>query len=93
MMVWRSYMTLGKNKYEYMKYLIGILSVACIGSIIFGYLNDNIYSQKFIGFGVAGLFIFVFPLFSYYRWKNKDIKDYMINKENLEKMRNHKKKH
>jgi len=76
-----------------MKYIVGILSVVCIGSILYGYLNDGIYSQKFIGFGVAGLFIIVFPLFSYYRWKNKDIKDYMINKENLEKMRNHKKKH
>ena len=35
----------------------------------------------------AGLFFVVFPLFSYYRWKDKDPKDYMLTKENLDKMR------
>jgi hypothetical protein len=45
------------------------------------------YTEKLIGFGVAGLFLVVFPLFSYYRWKGKDVKDYMITKESLDKMR------
>ena len=45
------------------------------------------YSQKLIGFGVITLFFIVFPLFSYYRWKDKDVKDYMFTKENLDKMR------
>lgn len=76
-----------------MKYLIAILSIACLGSIVVGYLTNTPYSQKFIGFGVVGLFMVVFPLFAYYRWKGKDLKDYMITKENLDKMRNHKKKH
>ena len=49
-------------------------------------MNFNI-SEKLIGFGVVGLFFFVFPLFSYHRWKDKDVKDYMLTKENLEKMR------
>jgi hypothetical protein len=55
-------------------------------------LNNEI-SEKLIGFGVVALFIIVFPLFSYYRWKDKNLKDYMITKENLDKMRNHKKKY
>lgn len=76
-----------------MKYLIAILSVCCIGSIVVGYVTNTPYSQKFIGFGVVGLFMVVFPLFAYYRWKDKNIKDYMITKENLEKMRNRKKKY
>jgi hypothetical protein len=67
--------------------------LASLGSILIGYFTSSIYSQKFIGFGVVGLFIIVFPLFAYYRWKDKDLKDYMITKENLDKMRNHKKKH
>jgi len=46
---------------------------------------DN--SQKFIGFGVLGLFFIVFPLFSYHRWKDKNVKDYMLTKESLDKMR------
>ncbi len=74
-----------------MKYIIILLSIATIGSILIGYFIDNEMSEKFIGFGVVGLFIIVFPLFSYYRWKDKDIKDYMITKENLDKMKNHKK--
>lgn len=70
-----------------MKYIILILFIAAIGSILSGYMLDVEYSQKLIGFGVSGLFFVVFPLFSYYRWKDKDVKDYMLNKENLDKMR------
>ncbi len=73
-----------------MKYLIGFLTLAALASIILGFSIKSEYSQQLIGFGVVGLFIIVFPLFSYYRWKDKDVKDYMITKENLEKMRNHK---
>ena len=58
-----------------------------MGSIISGFLLDVEYSQKLIGFGVAGLFVIVFPLFSYYRWKDRSLKDYMLTQENLEKMR------
>ena len=73
-----------------MKYIIAFLFLIALGSIILGFIIDTIYSQKLIGFGVVGLFLIVFPLFSYYRWKDKNVKDYMITKENLEKMRNHK---
>ena len=31
----------------------------------------------------------VFPLFSYYRWKDKKMADYMLTAENLDKMREH----
>ena len=75
-----------------MKYLIAFLFLSSIGSIITGYIIDTDYAQKLIGFGVVSLFIIVFPLFSYYRWKNKSLKDYMLTKENLDKMRNHEKK-
>jgi hypothetical protein len=27
------------------------------------------------------------PIFIFRRWKNKDVKDYMLTKENIEKMR------
>ncbi|AXT18853.1 hypothetical protein D7030_01020 [Flavobacteriaceae bacterium AU392] len=74
-----------------MKYLIAFLFIICIGCIFVGYVIEVSYSQKLIGGGVAGLFLIVFPLFSYYRWKNKNVNDYMITKENLDKMRNHEK--
>lgn len=74
-----------------MKYIIALLAILTIGSIVTGYIIDTDYSQKLIGFGTVGLFIVVFPLFSYYRWKDKDLKDYMLTKENLDKMNSSKK--
>jgi len=70
-----------------MKYIILIFFLASFGSILSGYFIETPYTQKLIGFGVLGLFFIVFPLFSYYRWKDKDVKDYMLTKENLDKMR------
>ena len=74
-----------------MKYIILIAFLASLGSIICGFLLDVEYDQKLIGFGVLGLFLVVIPLFSYYRWKDKDVKDYMLSKENLDKMRENQK--
>lgn len=74
-----------------MKYIIIILVVLSFSSIFYGYFFENDYSEKFIGFGVLGLFFLVIPLFSYYRWKDKNVKDYMITKESLEKMRKNEK--
>ena len=70
-----------------MKYLIIILVILTLGSIAAGFLFETEYSQKMIGFGTAGLFLLVFPLFTYYRWKDRNFKDYMLTKENLDKMR------
>jgi hypothetical protein len=70
-----------------MKYIIGLFFTASVVSIIIGYFVDLEYSQKLIGFGVLGLFFLVIPLFSYYRWKGRDPKEYMLTKENLDKMR------
>ena len=83
-----------------MKYLIWILLIASVGSIFLGFAipdsdttdalkkaNEIAVSEKLIGFGIVGLFVLVFPLFSYYRWKDKKASDYMLNKENIEKMR------
>ena len=74
------------------KYIIAILFLAAFGSIAYGYLVATAYSQKFIGFGVAGLFLVAIPLFSYYRWKDKKMEDYIINNENLKKMRENEKR-
>ena len=70
-----------------MKYILSILTIAAITSIILGFTIELVYSEKLIGFGVAGLFLIVFPLFSYQRWKGKNVNDYMLTKENLDKMR------
>ena len=67
-----------------MKYFIIIFLLASMGCIVTGYIMSI---EKLIGFGVVGLFFVVFPLFSYYRWKDKDVKDYMLTKEKLDEMR------
>ncbi|WP_290698939.1 hypothetical protein [Lacinutrix sp.] len=70
-----------------MKYIIWFFFLVCLSSIVCGYALDVSFSQKLIGFGVLGLFFIVIPLFSWYRWKDKNPKDYMLTKENLDKMR------
>lgn len=75
-----------------LKYITIVLFIISLGSILTGFFTQSENSQKFIGFGVAGLFFLVFPLFSYYRWKDKDPKDYMLTKENLDKMRENQKR-
>ncbi len=63
-----------------------------MASIISGFIFSVAYTEKLIGFGVVGLFLIVFPLFSYYRWKDKSLQDYMLTKENFDKMRENQKK-
>lgn len=75
-----------------MKYLILFFTIAAFTSIILGFILDVNYSQKLIGFGVITIFFVVFPLFSYHHWKGKDMKDYMLTKENLDKMRDNQKR-
>ena len=83
-----------------MKYLIWFLFIITIVCIFLGIsipdsdtadliqkTKENSISNKLIGFGVIGLCAVVFPLFSYYRWKDKKMADYMLTPENLEKMR------
>lgn len=70
-----------------MKYVIAFILFISVGLIAAGLLGDFEFSEKLIGFGVIGLFLVVFPLFSWYRWKNKNVKDYLLTKENLDKMR------
>ena len=70
-----------------MKYLIWFLFIMTMVSMLIGLTVELPYSNKLIGFGVIGLCAVVFPLFSYYRWKDKKMADYMLTPENLEKMR------
>lgn len=70
-----------------MKYLIWFFFIVAVTLISLGYILDVDYTEKLIGSGVVVLFVVVFPLFAFHHWKNKSVKDYMITKENIEKMR------
>ena len=75
-----------------MRYIILIAFLASLGSILCGHFLDVNNTEKLIGFGVIGLYLVVFPLFAYHRWKGKDFKDYMLTQENLDKMRENQKR-
>lgn len=73
-----------------MKYIIGLLFIASVGSIITGFiLKPEPEAEQFIGYGVIGLFLFVIPLFTYHRWKDRKVKDYMLSQENIQKMKDY----
>jgi membrane protein YdbS with pleckstrin-like domain len=73
-----------------MKYLIAVLFIAAVGSIVTGlFLQPDPMAEKFIGVGVAGLFFVVIPLFTYHRWKGRKMSDYVLNQENIQKMRDY----
>ncbi|GEQ85150.1 hypothetical protein ULMS_06580 [Patiriisocius marinistellae] len=73
-----------------MKITLYILFFAAVGMAIFGVIskaNDPTTGDLFIGLAVVILFFVWMPTFVYHRWKGKNVQDYMLNKENIEKMR------
>jgi hypothetical protein len=75
-----------------MKYIILLFLIITLTAIVCGLTLDLDYAPKLVGGGVVGLFFIVFPLFSWYRWKDKKMSDYLLNKENLDKMRDSQKR-
>jgi predicted Na+-dependent transporter len=73
-----------------MKQIIIILFFLIIIGMGYGFYiqsSDSETGDVIIGLSIlAGAFILM-PLFIYHRWKNKKVKDYMLTKENIEKMR------
>lgn len=77
-----------------MKHFLTVLFISiCIGFIIGFYIKteDLETGNLIIGISIVSLFFVLMPLFIYHRWKGKDIKKYMLTKENIEKMQAYKK--
>ena len=73
-----------------MKYLIIILFFITMAIGIYGFYIKPVDLAKgnlYIGVSLVLGFFIVMPLFIYHRWKGKDVKDYMLSKENIIKMR------
>ncbi|MEM8927763.1 MAG: hypothetical protein AAGC45_06135 [Bacteroidota bacterium] len=78
-----------------MKYVISAIVIASFTAILYGFNlknGDSNRGHKFIGFGTLGLFLVAMPLFLYKESKGKKMKDYMLNEENIMKMRNKERK-
>jgi len=70
-----------------MKLFIYVLFTISLILIICGYIIDDINSEKFIGGGTLLLFFIVIPLFLYFRWQNKKLKNFILDNEELKKMK------
>tara|TARA_B100001057_G_scaffold491754_1_gene582653 strand:+ start:7129 stop:7383 length:255 start_codon:yes stop_codon:yes gene_type:complete len=80
-----------------MKLTIRFLFFLIILSFFFGFYTKDIvenyvYGEKIIGFTVLFSVIIFLPLFLFYRWKGKNIKDYTLTKENYDVIKTTKKK-
>lgn len=78
-----------------MRYFITILLIAILISISIGFYikpDDESTGKLIIGLSLMAGFFVLMPLFIYHRWKNKSVKDYMLTKENIEKMQEYQKK-
>lgn len=72
------------------RYLILLIVLASLGSIIYGFNiidSEELLANKYIGFGVVGLFLLAMPLFLITESRGKKMKDYMLTDENIRKMR------
>ena len=73
-----------------MKLLLKILLLIDIIGLCIGFYikSENLaQGELIIGLSLVLGFFIVMPLFIYHRWKNKNVKDYMLSKENILKMR------
>ena len=68
-------------------YIFFVTAVILAGYGFYIGQEDLATSQLFIGLGVTTLFFVWMPTFVFYRWKGKDVKQYMLNQENILKMR------
>ena len=71
-----------------MKYIIKfLLFISFIGLCLGFYIkSENTVSGDYlIGLSLILLMFIIMPLFIYNRWKNKDIKDYMLTEESIKK--------
>jgi len=72
------------------KYIVVLIVLASFGAIIAGFLiksTNSVLANKFIGSGTVGIFLIAMPLFLFKESKGKKMKDYMLTKQNIEKMR------
>lgn len=73
-----------------MKHLIKfLLFISFIGLCLGFYIKseNTVRGDYLIGISLILLMFIIMPLFIYNRWKNKDIKDYMLTEESIKKMR------
>jgi len=77
-----------------MKTFLLILLVIFILGFGLGFIiksENEATGHLIIGSSIVLGFFVLMPLFIYHRWKNRSVKDYMLTRENIEKMRDYQK--
>lgn len=77
-----------------MKYFLTVLFISILISLGIGFYlkpEDEATGNLIIGLTLIAGFFVLMPLFIYHRWKDKNVKDYMLTKENIEKMQEYQK--
>lgn len=77
-----------------MKYFLTILFISILISLGIGFYikpEDEATGNLIIGLTLMVGFFVLMPLFIYHRWKDRSVKDYMLTKENIEKMQDYQK--
>ena len=75
-----------------MKYIILILFISVLIALGVGFYlkpENEATGNLIIGLSLMVGFFLLMPLFIYHRWKNKNVKDYMLTKENIKKMQDY----
>ena len=67
--------------------ILFIAIVACAGYGFYIRPEDYSTGELCVGLSIAGLFFIWMPLFIYHRWRKRNFKDYMLTKENIDKMK------
>lgn len=73
-----------------LRFLVLFIVLASLGSVFYGFTQleeTPVNANKFIGFGVVGIFLLAMPLFLVIESRGKKMKDYMLTDENIRKMR------
>lgn len=77
-----------------MKYVLLFLLIAVLLGLGVGFYlktDDAATGKLIIGLSLMAGFFLLMPMFIYHRWKNKNLKDYMLTKENIKKMQEYQK--
>lgn len=75
-----------------MKYIIIVLFISVVIALSIGFYikpEDEATGKLIIGLSIMAGFFLLMPMFIYYRWKDRSVKDYMLTKENILKMRDY----
>jgi hypothetical protein len=73
-----------------MRIFLSISFLIIVGVAIYGFSireADPKTGEFCIGISVAVMFFIWMPVFIFHRWKKRSVKDYMLTKENIDKMR------